>query len=114
MTTPRPKGVPDCDAEGCTEPGVCVAFPAGTFVLSERQRINAEIAALRADAERVGKLDAENRLLKQMLVNHWRQTQSTGAYLIQQGQDMERSAAAMAEHLAEIGVATDVNVFAVE
>ena len=65
-------------------------------------------------AEALAHYANESRLLKQMLVNHWRQTQSTGAYLIQQGQDMERSAAAMADHLAEIGVPTDANVFAVE
>ena len=75
----------------------------GTWVVDQRRRLAVEM----------DKLQAENRLLKQMLVNHWRQTQSTGAYLIQQGQDMERSAAAMADHLAELGVAVGVNVFEV-
>jgi hypothetical protein len=76
----------------------------GTFVLSERQRIDGEM----------GKLKAENRHLKQMLVNNWRQVQSNGAALIQWGQDQERTAAMYAKHLEELGVPLDVNVFAVE
>jgi hypothetical protein len=87
----------------------CIAYETlpigqpGTFVLSERQRMDRETAALRD----------ENRLLKQLLVNNWRQVQSNGAQMIQWGQDMERTAAMFARHLEELGVALDVNVFEV-
>jgi monoamine oxidase len=96
----------------------------GTFVLSERQRIEREMAQLQHDLSDAlhhmtatqglcDELRDENRHLKQMLVNNWRQVQSNGAHLIQWGQDMERTAAMFAAHLEELGVAVDVNVFEV-
>ena len=77
---------------------------AGTFVLQQRQRLAVEME----------KLQAENRQLKQLLVNNWRQVQSNGAMMIQWGQDMERTAEMFARHLEALGVPVDANAVTLE
>ncbi len=86
----------------------------GRFVMQERQRLAVEMAALRADAERAGKLDAENRLLKQMLVIAWRYMQDESAE-DKNRMDMKAGwAATIARHLEDLGVPVDCNAVTLE
>jgi hypothetical protein len=75
----------------------------GTFVLQQRQRLDGEM----------GKLKAENRLLKQMLIIAWRYMQDESAEDLNRHKTKAGYAETLARELERLGVATDVNVFEV-
>jgi hypothetical protein len=70
---------------------------AGSFVLQERRR-----------------LEAENFQLKQMLVLAWRTWQDNADELRQKSESLNRAAESMARHLEQLGVPLDVNAVTLE
>lgn len=70
---------------------------AGTFVLQERRR-----------------LEAENLQLKQLLVIAWRTRFDQAAHLLQYANDMRKNAETLARHLEQLGVPLDVNAVTLE
>jgi phage regulator Rha-like protein len=77
---------------------------AGTFVLQERQRLDGEMA----------KLKAENRQLKQMLIVAWRFMQDESAEDANRMNTKAGWATTIARHLEALGVPVDCNAITLE